>query len=37
VAIGRSLIVNPAWPGIVRRGALSELRPFNRAVLDELV
>ena len=37
VAIGRSLIVNPAWPDIVRRGALSELRPFNRAVLGELV
>ena len=37
VAIGRSLIVNPAWPGIVRRGALSELRPFNREALGELV
>jgi 2,4-dienoyl-CoA reductase-like NADH-dependent reductase (Old Yellow Enzyme family) len=37
VAIGRSLIVNPAWPGIVRKGALSELLPFNRSVLSELV
>jgi 2,4-dienoyl-CoA reductase-like NADH-dependent reductase (Old Yellow Enzyme family) len=37
VAIGRSLIVNPAWPGIVRRGALSELLPFNSSVLTELV
>jgi 2,4-dienoyl-CoA reductase-like NADH-dependent reductase (Old Yellow Enzyme family) len=37
VAIGRSLIVNPAWPGIVRRGALHELQPFNRDVLAELV
>jgi 2,4-dienoyl-CoA reductase-like NADH-dependent reductase (Old Yellow Enzyme family) len=37
VAIGRSLIVNPTWPGIVRRGALQELRPFNRAVLGELI
>jgi 2,4-dienoyl-CoA reductase-like NADH-dependent reductase (Old Yellow Enzyme family) len=37
VAIGRSLIVNPTWPGIVRRGALSELLPFNRTVLSELV
>jgi 2,4-dienoyl-CoA reductase-like NADH-dependent reductase (Old Yellow Enzyme family) len=36
VAIGRSLIVNPAWPGIVRRGALSELRAFNHTVLSEL-
>ncbi len=37
VAIGRSLIVNPTWPEIVRRGALHELRPFHRAVLAELV
>jgi 2,4-dienoyl-CoA reductase-like NADH-dependent reductase (Old Yellow Enzyme family) len=37
VAIGRSLIVNPSWPGIVRRGAFGELQPFNRAVLAELV
>jgi 2,4-dienoyl-CoA reductase-like NADH-dependent reductase (Old Yellow Enzyme family) len=37
VAIGRSLIVNPAWPGIVRRGALNELLPFNRSVLAEVV
>jgi 2,4-dienoyl-CoA reductase-like NADH-dependent reductase (Old Yellow Enzyme family) len=37
VAIGRSLIVNPAWPGIVRRGALNELLPFYRSVLAELV
>ena len=37
VAIGRSLIVNPAWPGIIRKGALSELLPFNRSVLGELV
>jgi 2,4-dienoyl-CoA reductase-like NADH-dependent reductase (Old Yellow Enzyme family) len=37
VAVGRSLIVNPSWPGIVRRGAFGELQPFNRAVLAELV
>jgi 2,4-dienoyl-CoA reductase-like NADH-dependent reductase (Old Yellow Enzyme family) len=37
VAIGRSLIVNPAWPGIVRKGALNQLLPFNRSVLSELV
>jgi 2,4-dienoyl-CoA reductase-like NADH-dependent reductase (Old Yellow Enzyme family) len=37
VAIGRSLIVNPAWPEIIRKGALGELRPFNRSVLGELV
>jgi 2,4-dienoyl-CoA reductase-like NADH-dependent reductase (Old Yellow Enzyme family) len=37
VAIGRSLIVNPAWPRIVRKGALNELRSFNRSVLNELL
>jgi 2,4-dienoyl-CoA reductase-like NADH-dependent reductase (Old Yellow Enzyme family) len=36
VAIGRSLIVNPEWPKTIRKGALSELRPFNRSVLGEL-
>jgi 2,4-dienoyl-CoA reductase-like NADH-dependent reductase (Old Yellow Enzyme family) len=37
VAIGRSLIVNPAWPRQVRNGELNELRPFNRSVLSQLV
>jgi 2,4-dienoyl-CoA reductase-like NADH-dependent reductase (Old Yellow Enzyme family) len=37
VAIGRSLIVNPDWPGIVRKGALNQLRPFNRSVLGDLI
>jgi len=37
VAIGRSLIVNPDWPRIVQRGALEELLPFQRDVLQELV
>lgn len=37
VAIGRSLIVNPSWPVIVERGALNELQPFHRDVLQELV
>ena len=37
VAIGRSLIVNPAWPAIVRRGAFDELLPFQRDVLQQLV
>jgi 2,4-dienoyl-CoA reductase-like NADH-dependent reductase (Old Yellow Enzyme family) len=37
VAIGRSLIVNPEWPGIVRKGALNQLQPFNRSVLSELI
>jgi len=37
VAVGRSLIVNPSWPVKVRNGGLSELRPFNRSVLSQLV
>jgi 2,4-dienoyl-CoA reductase-like NADH-dependent reductase (Old Yellow Enzyme family) len=36
VAIGRSLITNPAWPQIVRRGAFSELQPYNPAALSSL-
>jgi 2,4-dienoyl-CoA reductase-like NADH-dependent reductase (Old Yellow Enzyme family) len=36
IAIGRSLIVNPDWPAIVRRGALDELRPFQRDELQQL-
>jgi len=37
VAIGRSLIVNPSWPELIRRGAMNELHPFNRSVLAQLV
>jgi len=37
VAIGRSLIVNPAWPQMVERGALQELLPFQRDVLENLI
>jgi 2,4-dienoyl-CoA reductase-like NADH-dependent reductase (Old Yellow Enzyme family) len=37
VAVGRSLIVNPAWPATIRRGAVEELKPFQRDVLKELV
>jgi 2,4-dienoyl-CoA reductase-like NADH-dependent reductase (Old Yellow Enzyme family) len=37
VAIGRSLIANPSWPKQIRTGALSELRPFNRSELAQLV
>jgi len=37
VAIGRALIVNPSWPRIIERGALAELLPFQRDVLQELV
>jgi len=37
VAIGRSLIVNPSWPAVVRRGAVHELLPYQRDVLAQLV
>ena len=37
VAVGRSLIVNPTWPAVIRRGAIEELKPFQRDVLVELV
>jgi len=37
VAIGRSLIVNPAWPQIIQRGALDELLPYQRDVLAQLI
>lgn len=37
VAIGRSLIVNPSWAALIKRGALQELRPFQRDVLAELL
>jgi 2,4-dienoyl-CoA reductase-like NADH-dependent reductase (Old Yellow Enzyme family) len=37
VAVGRSLIVNPDWPAIVQRGALDELQPFQRDVLQQLM
>ena len=37
VAIGRSLIANPSWARQIRNGELSELRPFNRSELAQLV
>ncbi len=37
VAIGRSLIVNPSWPELIKSGALNALRPFNRSELAQLV
>ena len=37
VAVGRSLIVNPDWPAMIQRGALDELQPFQRDVLQQLV
>ena len=37
VAIGRSLIVNPAWAVMVQRGAINDLLPFQRDALGQLV
>lgn len=37
VAIGRSLIANPAWPMQIRSGGVAGLRPFNRSELGRLV
>jgi 2,4-dienoyl-CoA reductase-like NADH-dependent reductase (Old Yellow Enzyme family) len=37
VAVGRSLLANPDWANIVRRGAMGELLPFTRDVLAQLV
>lgn len=37
VAVGRSLISNPAWPKQIQRGAWNELQPFNRSALGQLV
>lgn len=37
VAVGRSLLVNPSWSEKVRGGALGDLRPFTREVLQTLV
>ena len=37
VAIGRSLIVNPSWPKVIRRGAITELQPYQRDALSQLM
>jgi 2,4-dienoyl-CoA reductase-like NADH-dependent reductase (Old Yellow Enzyme family) len=37
VAIGRSLIANPAWPKQIGSGAINQLLPFARGVLAQLV
>jgi 2,4-dienoyl-CoA reductase-like NADH-dependent reductase (Old Yellow Enzyme family) len=37
VALGRSLLMNPTWPSIVRRGAYGELKGYDQAaVLNRL-
>ncbi len=37
VAVGRALLANPDWAAKVKRGALDELRPFDRGLLRSLV
>ena len=37
VAIGRALIANPDWALVVRDGAVSKLRPFQRDLLSSLI
>lgn len=37
IALGRALLANPDWPQIVAAGRADELRPFSKAMLDELV
>lgn len=37
IAIGRALIANPDWARRVERGEAKKLRPFDRAMLRELV
>jgi 2,4-dienoyl-CoA reductase-like NADH-dependent reductase (Old Yellow Enzyme family) len=36
IAVGRALLANPDWAGIVRRGAFDELQPFRRESLTNL-
>lgn len=35
VAVGRAMIAEPDWPKVVRRGALSELKPFSISVMAD--
>jgi 2,4-dienoyl-CoA reductase-like NADH-dependent reductase (Old Yellow Enzyme family) len=34
IGVGRAMIAEPDWPEIVRSGALTELKPFSMASLD---
>jgi 2,4-dienoyl-CoA reductase-like NADH-dependent reductase (Old Yellow Enzyme family) len=36
IAIGRALIANPNWAGIVREGRLEDLRAYEPKMLDTL-
>jgi 2,4-dienoyl-CoA reductase-like NADH-dependent reductase (Old Yellow Enzyme family) len=37
IALGRALIANPNWVEIIQSGRLENLKPFSRAMLEELV
>jgi 2,4-dienoyl-CoA reductase-like NADH-dependent reductase (Old Yellow Enzyme family) len=37
IAVGRSLIVNPDWPKLVRDGRLDQLKPYSKDALTTLV
>lgn len=37
VAIGRALLANPDWPLQVRGGRADRLKPFEKAILAEIV
>ena len=35
VAVGRALIANPAWPQLIRNGAVTDLVPFDKAKVGD--
>lgn len=35
IGVGRAMIAEPDWPGIVRRGELGALKPFSTRSLAE--
>ena len=37
IALGRALLANPDWVQLVAGGRADDLRPFSKAMLDELV
>jgi len=37
VAVGRALLADPNWLQKIRTGAVSELKPYSRACMNELV
>lgn len=37
VAVGRAILADPEWAKKVREGRLSDLKPFDRSTLDDLI